>query len=205
MASHLTRAKTHFFKNDDLKQVLTPTTERADAPMACKTKPVVATIGPATQSVEQLVELLEAGTTCARVDLTWAPIEYHRTSLQNLQEAMRRTRRLCAVMVDSLGRELMIKRKYGVDESGWPGIFEQLKISASQRVVITTDTTAECTNELLPITYPKFPAMCQVEEVSPTEVVCRAKTSAVLDGLLTVFHQERSAEGLSNLQTAPAA
>lgn len=41
----------------------------------------------------------------------WAPIEYHRTSLLNLQEAMRRTKRLCAVMLDCLGRELMIKRK----------------------------------------------------------------------------------------------
>ena len=74
---------------------------------------------------------------------------------------MRRTKRLCAVMLDCLGRELMIKRKYGVDENGWPGIFDQLNITAGQRVVITTDTTRECTNELLPITYPKFPAMCE--------------------------------------------
>ena len=64
----------------------------------------------------------------------WAPIEYHRTSLLNLQEAMRRTKRLCAVMLDCLGRELMIKRKYGVDETGWPGIFEQLNIKRGQRV-----------------------------------------------------------------------
>ena len=195
---------------------------------------------------------------------------------------MRRTKRLCAVMLDCLGRELMIKRKYGVDENGWPGIFDQLNITAGQRVVITTDTTRECTNELLPITYPKFPAMCepgdqiflgrylvtgaddssvflevrcgaagapsggcrrgggggdekshaggrwtaamggsngflpcpahrttpphhpfsdltspalppaQVDEVTPTEVVCRARNNGVLDGLLTVFHIERS-------------
>jgi hypothetical protein len=47
---------------------------------------------------------------------------------------MRRTKRLCAVMLDCLGRELMIKRKYGVDENGWPGIFEQLRIEKGQRV-----------------------------------------------------------------------
>jgi hypothetical protein len=41
--------------------------------------------------------------------------------------------RLCAVMLDSLGRELMIKRKYGVDKNGWPGIFEQLQIAANQK------------------------------------------------------------------------
>ncbi len=169
----------------------------------CCPHPAVAiTVGPACQKVEQLVALLEAGVTCARIDLTvrgrrpyrpqppaaprspdcmlllaergsmgaacprmghsvgvawqqlqvplaaerrrhwapclrgtlprsrfppltnalcpchpcsplpqWAPIEYHRTSLLNLQEAMRRTKRLCAVMLDCLGRELMIKRK----------------------------------------------------------------------------------------------
>lgn len=221
MPPHITRAKAHFFKNDSLEQVLHPGQGEL-GPMTCKTK-IVATIGPASQSIDKLCELLEAGVTCARIDLTWAPIEYHRRSLQNLQEAMKRTRRLCAVMVDTLGRELMIKRKYGVDETGWPGVFEQLFIAANQRVVITTDTTVDCTNELLPVTYPKFPAMCQpgdqiflgrylvtgaddssvfleVEEATPTEVICRAKTNAKLDGLLTVFHQERSMEGLSNLQ-----
>ena len=181
------------------------------------------TVGPSCQSVEALSELLEAGATCARIDLTWAPIDYHRQSLQNLQEAMRRTRRLCAVMLDSLGRDIMIKRKYGVDENGWPGIFEQLRIENGQKITITTDMDAECTNTCFPVTYPKFPAMCQpgdsmfigrylvtgadssslyltVEDVTPTEVICTAGNNAVLDGLLTVFHLERSAEGLSNLQ-----
>lgn len=184
---------------------------------------VVITVGPACQSVEALCELLEAGATCARIDLTWAPIEYHRMSLQNLQEAMRRTRRLCAVMLDSLGRELMVKRKYGVDENGWPGIFDQLRISSGQTITLTTDPNAECSSTLFPVTYPKFPAMCQpgdsifigrylvtgadesslfleVDDVTATEVICTAKNNAVLDGLLTIFHQERSAEGLSNLQ-----
>jgi pyruvate kinase len=184
---------------------------------------VVVTVGPACQTVDALCELLEAGATCARIDLTWAPIEYHRLSLQNLNEAMRRTRRLCAVMLDSLGREIMIRRKYGVDENGWPGIFDQLEIEAGQRITITTDPNAECTNTVFPVTYPKFSAMCQegdsifvgrylvtgaensslfmeVEEVNATEVVCLAKNACHLDGLLTIFHQERSTEGLSNLQ-----
>ncbi len=52
--------------------------------------------------------------------------------------------------------------RYGVDENGWPGIFEQLRIKQGQKVTITTDTSLDCTNEVLPITYPKFPAMCEV-------------------------------------------
>lgn len=35
----------------------------------------------------------------ARVDLTWGPIDYHRATLDNLATAMKRVRRLCAVMV----------------------------------------------------------------------------------------------------------
>lgn len=216
---HITRAKCHFFKDDDLSQVLH---ELPTKNTVAKTK-IAITVGPACQTVEKLAELLEAGVTCARIDLTWAPIEYHRTSLINLHEAMRQTKRLCAVMLDCLGRELMIKRKYGVDENGWPGIFEQLHIKQGQRVTITTDTSLDCTNEVLPITYPKFPAMCEpgdqiflgrylatgaddssvflkVEEVSGTDVVCTAGADAVLDGLLMVFHLERSGESLSNLQ-----
>jgi pyruvate kinase len=219
MSRHITRAKNHVFKNSDLNQVLHAD---ADANLLSKTK-VVATIGPACQSVEALCDLLEAGMTCARIDLTWAPIEYHRVSLKNLQEAMKKTRRLCAVMLDSLGRELMIRRKYGVDENGWPGIFERLTVSKGDTVTITNDLNAECSDKVFPVTYSKFPAMCQpgdsifvgrylvtgsetssvfleVEDVTATDVICKVKNDAVLDGLLTIFHQERSQEGLSNIQ-----
>lgn len=39
-----------------------------------------------------------------------------------------------------------------------------------------------------------------VEVVDGRDVVCTSRNSAMLDGLLTVYHQERSADGLSNLQ-----
>lgn len=41
---------------------------------------------------------------------------------------------------------------------------------------------------------------CQVEEVGETDVVCIARNDAQLEGLMTVFHTERSANSLSNLQ-----
>ena len=34
------------------------------------------------------------------MDLTWGRVDYHQASLENLQEAMRRTRRLCCCIVD---------------------------------------------------------------------------------------------------------
>lgn len=42
--------------------------------------------------------------------LQWGPLEFHKKSLVNLGEAMRRTRKLCAVMVDIVGREIVLNR-----------------------------------------------------------------------------------------------
>lgn len=48
--------------------------------------------------------------------LQWGSLDYHKQSLRNLQEASHRTRQLCAVILDTVGRELMIKREYTYDE-----------------------------------------------------------------------------------------
>lgn len=50
---------------------------------------------PQCQDVPTLVKLLEAGVTCARVNLSWGTRDYHARSLSNLAEAMKQTRRLC--------------------------------------------------------------------------------------------------------------
>ena len=59
---------------------------------------------PQSVSPQQLV--LSLSVLCTRFDLTWGPIEYHRRSLDNLQTAMKHTRKLCAIMLDTLGREV---------------------------------------------------------------------------------------------------
>ena len=40
----------------------------------------------------------------------------------------------------------------------------------------------------------------QVESVSKEDITCVARNSAQLDGLLTVFHTERSSDSLQNVQ-----
>ena len=42
--------------------------------------------------------------------------------------------------------------------------------------------------------------LLQVDEVKSDEVICTSRNSAQLDGLLTVFHTERSADTLQNIQ-----
>ena len=47
-------------------------------------------------------------------------LDYHTQSLQNLAAAVKQARRLCAVMVDTIGRELIIRRPHDLDETARP-------------------------------------------------------------------------------------
>lgn len=60
------KAKLHFLEQDDVPSILNPA---GPTPHIAGTK-IIATIGPACHEVDQLVELLECGMSCARVDLT---------------------------------------------------------------------------------------------------------------------------------------
>jgi pyruvate kinase len=57
-----------------------------------------------------------------RFDLTWGPIEYHRRSLDNLQTAMKKSRKLCAIVLDTLGREVGVSAGAGFRSGPRPGI-----------------------------------------------------------------------------------
>ncbi|KXZ56864.1 hypothetical protein GPECTOR_1g78 [Gonium pectorale] len=188
---------------------------------------VVATLGPACADVDTLSALLEAGMTVARVDLTWGPLEYHKRSLTNLNAAMKRVRRMCAVMVDTLGREMLIKRRFTLGPDGWPQHESPIKVSAGTSITITIRDDVEATPTLLPITYAKFPSLVQPGDIvyigrylacgapeqaslylkvhqvhaESGDVVCVALNDAELHGLLTVFNLERSASELISLQS----
>eukprot|EP00887_Chlorella_sp_A99_P006668 scaffold3.g6668.t1 len=161
---------THVLLDVDMAEVLTPV-EDADVKAGAGSKLVI-TLGPACQDVEVLSQMLLAGVTCARVDLTWGSVDYHRRSLENLSTAMKATRRLCSVWLDTTGREVTVER--------------------GQTIVLTTDPTAEASSSLLPVNWPgttqvvRKGQLLQVHEVTETEVKCVAENSATLDGLLTV-------------------
>lgn len=94
------------------------------------------TLGPATHSVDVLRDMLDAGMSVARVDCTWGTVDYHKKTLANLNEAMRQRQKLCAVMVDIRGRELMIERPHSTDDNGWPKHGQILKFKASCDVLL---------------------------------------------------------------------
>ena len=47
--------------------------------------------------------------------MQWGSVDYHRQSLRNLQKASQQTRHMCAVILDTVGRELMIRRDFTFD------------------------------------------------------------------------------------------
>lgn len=159
--------------------------------------------------------------------IQWGSVDFHRQSLENLYEAQRRTRKLCAVMLDTTGRELMVQRDFRLDERGWPYHDIPLDVRAGQKVILTPDGSQTTTNAgdavVMPVNYSKFAAMCRVgdrilmgrylatgaedssvyltvEQVTPTDVECVAENDCSLEGLITLFHTERTPRGLENTQ-----
>ena len=66
--------------------------------------------------------------------MQWGPLDFHEKSLQNLQEAMKKSRRLCAVVVDTLGREIFVRRSFKIGDDGWPYHDHKIQIEATQKV-----------------------------------------------------------------------
>lgn len=64
-----------------------------------KTK-IICTIGPASQSVDVLVELIEAGMDVARLNFSHGSFEQHQKVVENLKEASRKTGEYITLLQD---------------------------------------------------------------------------------------------------------
>ncbi|CAD7704436.1 unnamed protein product, partial [Ostreobium quekettii] len=221
MPARYMHSRTHFFDDYDPIAILKPADLKKKSFTGTK---VTFTVGPACQDVAKMTELLLAGATSARIDLTWGPVEFHDKSLRNLMTAMKDARRLCSVVLDTLGREIFVKRPFKIDDAGWPYHDHPITVRTGQKITLTSKEVP-CTDTVFPLNYKAFPLECQVGdlvnvsrylttgaeegalffkvvEVTDTDVVCEALTDAVLDGLLTVFHIERNEIGpISNKLT----
>jgi hypothetical protein len=201
MTHNYSRAKAHFFKDLDMSHIVEPENPQEPRSRFTASK-IIATIGPSTQDVKVLNEMLGAGMVGARLDLTWvrfvqtkqcrrpSPTAYPDTptpsalsaasgagglpphvpcqppgtrhcpglsvrhagrsvqldkiahncqrvplptsrAICRLQTAMRSSKRICCTMVDTLGREIMLRRPVYLDEqvsrppawpAAWPGL-----------------------------------------------------------------------------------
>jgi pyruvate kinase len=74
-----------------------------------KTK-IVCTIGPASQSVDMLVKLIEAGMDVARLNFSHGTREQHRQTIDNLKEASKRTDEHISILQDLSGPKIRTGR-----------------------------------------------------------------------------------------------
>ncbi|MEG2253739.1 MAG: pyruvate kinase [Vagococcus sp.] len=107
-----------------------------------KTK-IVCTIGPASESVETLVKLMNAGMNVARLNFSHGDFEEHGARIRNIREAAEITGKTIALLLDTKGPEIRTNNmKDGLVEL------------STGDVVRISMTEVEGTKEKFSITYP---------------------------------------------------
>ena len=70
-----------------------------------KTK-IVCTIGPASESVDMLVNLINAGMNVCRLNFSHGDYEEHGARIKNIREAVKITGKRVAILLDTKGPEI---------------------------------------------------------------------------------------------------
>ncbi|MFQ3542520.1 pyruvate kinase [Halobacillus rhizosphaerae] len=73
--------------------------------MLRKTK-IVSTIGPASESIEKLTQLIEAGMNVARLNFSHGDFEEHGARIKNIRKAAKATGKTVAILLDTKGPEI---------------------------------------------------------------------------------------------------
>ncbi|GKF33288.1 pyruvate kinase [Tanacetum coccineum] len=64
---------------------------------------IVGTLGPRSRSVDVISGCLKAGMSVARFDFSWGDSAYHQETLDNLRDAVKSTKKLCATTQSATG------------------------------------------------------------------------------------------------------
>jgi pyruvate kinase len=111
---------------------------------ARKTK-IVCTLGPSTDSVETLAQLLEAGMNAARFNMAHGTHEFHAAMMEKLHTASRKTGIPVALLLDVKGPEI----RTGPAEAA-------VQLAAGAEVKVTVDG-GPCTAERISLSYRDLP------------------------------------------------
>ncbi|XP_059646766.1 pyruvate kinase 1, cytosolic-like [Cornus florida] len=162
---------------------------------------IVGTLGPRSRSVDVISGCLKSGMSVARFDFSWGDPEFHQQTLENLKLAVKSTKKLCAVMLDTVGPELQVINKSE----------KTISLQADGIVVLTPNQDQEASIEVLPINFSGLSkavkkgdtifvgqylftgsestsVWLEVDEVKGEDVVCVIKNTATLTGSLLTLH-----------------
>ncbi|KAM9243433.1 pyruvate kinase PKLR [Dugong dugon] len=107
-------------------------------PVAARSTSIIATIGPASRSVERLKEMIKAGMNIARLNFSHGSHEYHADSIANIREAVESfatsplTYRPVAIALDTKGPEIRTGILRG-------GLDSEVELSKGSQVLVTVD------------------------------------------------------------------
>jgi pyruvate kinase len=110
--------------------------------MLRKTK-IVCTIGPASESVEKLTQLINAGMNVARLNFSHGDFEEHGARIENIREASKRTGKTVAILLDTKGPEIRTNNM----QNG------AIELQAGGNIIVSM-TEVEGTVEKFSVTYP---------------------------------------------------
>ncbi|XP_078440898.1 pyruvate kinase 2, cytosolic-like isoform X2 [Wolffia australiana] len=183
-----------------MSSILAASKSNAQGSFPSMTK-IVGTLGPKSRSVEIIEACLIGGMSVARFDFSWLDVDYHQETVDNLRKAMKNVRKLCAVMMDTMGPELQV-----FNRSGNP-----IELKEGDYVKITPDTSQDPTNDILPVNYNDLATTVkkgdtifvgqylftgsestsvwlEVSETEGQDVLCLVKNSAKLSGFIFTLH-----------------
>ncbi|WP_186578397.1 pyruvate kinase [Aquibacillus kalidii] len=106
---------------------------------------IVCTIGPASESVEKLVQLIENGMNVARLNFSHGDFEEHGARIKNIREAAKKVGKTVAILLDTKGPEI----RTGVLKDG------QAQLNKGDTVFVSMEDI-EGTNERISVTYPQL-------------------------------------------------
>jgi pyruvate kinase len=110
--------------------------------MLRKTK-IVCTIGPASESVEKLIQLIESGMNVARLNFSHGDFEEHGQRIQNIREASKITGKTVAILLDTKGPEIRTNNM----------VNGAIELKSGDNIIISM-SEVEGTTEKFSITYP---------------------------------------------------
>ncbi len=137
---------------------------------------IVCTIGPATENVNLLKEMIGAGMTVARLNFSHGTHEEHASQIELIRQAVKETAKEVAIMIDNKGPEI----RTGLMEGNG------ISLHTGDTVEITT-VEVKGTSKRIPVTYKGLPGDVQpgniilfddglielkVTETKDTEILC---------------------------------
>ncbi|QUM80957.1 pyruvate kinase PykF [Moritella sp. 5] len=150
-----------------------------------KTK-IVCTIGPKTESVEKLTELVNAGMNVMRLNFSHGNFAEHSGRIQNIRQVSENLNKKIAVLLDTKGPEIRtIKLENG----------EDVTLTVGQSFTFTTDINVVGNKECVAVTYAGFAKdlspgaiilvddgliEMEVTETTDTEVKCKVLNTGAL-------------------------